>query len=182
MAAKQAVGDATSCLQAAKATPEGQTVFARLWANDPALDTADKLTDPKPLTKDERNALVQFHSKALPCRQFIVDHDTRYAAWELPYWEQLFQRSDSIYLKLASGELPVGVANKLTIESTGKFQVDVSQGHAEAVRIEDAQRQRAAEAMLQAGALMAASQPRPTTTTTNCNWFGNSLNCTSLRQ
>jgi hypothetical protein len=76
----------------------------------------------------------------------------------------------------------VGVANKLVIESNGKFQADVSQGHAEAVRFEEIQRQQAAQAMLQASAVMAAAQPRPTMTTTNCNWLGNQLNCTSLRQ
>jgi hypothetical protein len=126
--------------------------------------------------------LALYHGKAVPCRQIIVAHDTRYAAWELPYWEQYFQRSDSIYPKLASGELPVGVANKLAIESNGKFQADVSQGHAEAVRIEEIQRQQAAQAMLQASAQMMAARPRPTMTTTDCNWFGNQLNCTSMRQ
>jgi hypothetical protein len=71
-----------------------------------------------------------------------------------------------------SGEIPVGLANRLFIESGGKFQVDVSKGRADAVRAEEAQRQRAAEALL-------ASLPK--TTTTNCNWFGNSLSCNSTR-
>jgi hypothetical protein len=73
----------------------------------------------------------------------------------------------------------VGLANKLAIESNGKFQVDVSRGHADAVRIEEAQRQRAAEALLQASSQIAASQPRMTTT--NCMWMGNMLNCTSMQ-
>lgn len=182
VARQQAANDLTACFRAAKATPEAQLLFTRLWAEDPALDNAEKLSDPKPLNKEERDALVRYHSKVQPCRQIIVAHDTRYAAWELPYWQQYFQRIDAIYIKLASGELPAGVANKLTIESTGKFQADVSQGHAEAVRIEEIQRQQAAQAMLQASAAMMASQPRPTTTTTNCNWLGNQLNCTSMRQ
>jgi hypothetical protein len=48
----------------------------------------------------------------------------------------LYQRSDAIFYKLASGEIPVGLANKLLIECRGKFQVDVSKGHANAVRLE----------------------------------------------
>jgi hypothetical protein len=71
------------------------------------------------------------------CRQIIIGHDTQYAAWELPYWQEYFQRSDAIFHRLASGEISVGLANKLTIESTGKFQVDVSKGHATAVRVEE---------------------------------------------
>jgi len=122
-------------------------VYERLWAGD-NTDTAAKLNDLKPLTKEEQNAYVQVHHKMQRCRQIVIDYDNRYAAWETPYWQQLFQRSDAIFSKLASGEFSVGLANKLSIESAGKFEVDVSKGHANAVRIEEARRQRAAEAML----------------------------------
>jgi hypothetical protein len=115
-----------------------------------------------------------------PCRQIIIAHDNQYAAWETPYWQDLFQRGDAIFYKLASGEIPVGLANKLSIESGCKFQADVSRGHADAVRSEEAQRQRDAEAMLQAGTQLLASQQRQVTST-NCSWFGNTLNCTSMR-
>ena len=114
----------------------------------------------------------------MQCRQIIVSHDNRYAAWETPIYQEFFERSDQIFYKLASGELPVGLANRLYIESNGKLQVDLSKGHADAVRVDEARQQQAAQALLQASAQMAASQPR--TTTTNCTWFGNSLNCTSL--
>jgi hypothetical protein len=36
--------------------------------------------------------------------------------------QAMHQRADQIFYKLASGELPVGVANKLYIESSGQFQ------------------------------------------------------------
>jgi hypothetical protein len=75
--------------------------------------------------------------------------------------------------------MTVGVANQLTIESIGKFQVDVSKGYADAVRVDEIQRQRAAEAMMQASKQLLASQQ---VTTTNCSWFGNNLNCASGRQ
>jgi hypothetical protein len=177
MAAQEATKSATECARTIKASPEGQLLYTRLWSFDDS-DTAAKFSDSAPLTNEQRNALVQVHNKVLQCRQIIVAHDNRYAAWETPYWEEYFQRSDAIFYKLASGEMPVGLANKLAIESNGKFQVDVSRGHADAVRIEEAQRQRAAEALLQASTQIAASQPR--TTTTNCMWTGNMLNCTSM--
>jgi hypothetical protein len=178
-ATHEAILSAGNCIKEARATPEGQIVGARLWLND-GTDTADKLSDPKPLTKDERNAFVIMHNKLLACRQIIIAHDNQYAAWETPYWQDLFQRGDAIFYKLASGEIPVGIANKLTIESAGKFQSDVSRGRADAVRVEEAQRQRAAEAMLQAGTQLLASQQRQVTTT-NCAWMGNNINCTSVR-
>jgi hypothetical protein len=180
MAAKQAMTDATACVKSVRSSSEGQVVYARLWAGDDS-DTANKLSDAKPLLENERNALVQVHNKMRPCREIILAHDNRFAAWETPYWNELFERGDAIFYKLASGEMPVGMANKLSIESQGKFQTDVSKGHADAVRIEDAQRQRAAEIMLQSSAQILASQPRPQMTTTNCSWIGNNLNCTSFR-
>lgn len=170
------------CVAENKATPEAQMLAARIWNGD-GTDTAAKLSDPNPLTRAERDALVQVHNRSVQCRQILIAYDNQYAAWETPYLQELFQRTDEIFYKLASGELPVGLANKLRIESTGKFQVDVSRGHADAVRVEEAQRQQAAQAMLQASAqaLTAAAQSRPQMTTTNCTWLGNTLNCTSMR-
>jgi hypothetical protein len=174
--------NATACIQQARISPDGQLIYGRLWVND-GTDTAAKLSDPNPLTMDERNALVRHHYQVLPCRQIILDHDNRFAAWEAPYWQELFRRSDEIYVRLASGELPVGTANRLSIESFGKFQADVSRGHANAVAAEEIRQQRASEAMLMAGsqilAASAANQPR--TTTTNCSWFGNTINCVGTR-
>jgi hypothetical protein len=103
----------------------------------------------------------------------------------------MYQRTNQIFYKLASGELPVGLANKLYIESNGQFQADLAHGHTDAVRADEAERQRLAEAMIQANALR-ATQPQapqvqmpstqaPRMTTTNCTWLGNTLNCTSMR-
>jgi hypothetical protein len=181
MAAQRAAGKATECLQVLRTTEEAKILRARIWQND-GTDTSDKLSDPKPLTKAERDALVRQHAQVLPCRQIIIDHDNQFAAWETPYWQAFFERSDAIYLRLASGEMAVGAANRLSIESLGRFQTEVSRGHAEAVQIEEMRRQRAAEAMLQASALILASQPRTTTTTTNCTWMGNNLNCLSSQR
>ena len=64
-------------------------VFSRLLVGD-GSDNADKLVDPKPLTKEERSALLQYHNRILPYRQILIAHDNRYAAWETPYWQELF--------------------------------------------------------------------------------------------
>jgi hypothetical protein len=176
--AVDAAKKAKACIADVHATPEYQMVAARLWQFD-NTDTAAKLSDPNPLSPAERNALVQVHNRVVPCRQIIISHDNQFAAWETPYWEDYFQRSDEIFYKLASGELPVGIANKMAIESQGKFQSDVSRGHADAVQVAEVQQQQAAEAMMRAGAQVAASQPRMKTT--NCTWLGNTLNCTSMR-
>jgi len=183
IATQQDAKKAKECLAEAQATPEGQLVYRRIWKGDgDGTDTADKLTDPKPLTPAERDALVRFHGRVAQCRMIIISHDNQYAAWETQYWQEYFQRSDQIFYKLASGEIPVGLANKLYIESTGQFQVDVSEGHADAVRVEEAERQHAAEMMLQTNAQLAAAQPatQPRMSTTNCSWVGNNLNCTTM--
>jgi hypothetical protein len=177
--ADQASSEALTCLHAIKSSPDGRAVYARLWASN-ETDNADKLADQKPLTRDEREALVRVHNKVQPCRRIIIAHDNKFAAWETPYWQDLFRRQDVIFTRLASGEMAVGVANKLTIESLGTFQADVSRGHADAVQLDDIRRQRTAEALINASAQMAASQPRPRMMTTNCFWSGNNLNCTSL--
>jgi hypothetical protein len=188
MITQQAMKDAqeksAKCAADNMATPEGHVIWARLWRGD-GSDTAAKLSDPNPLTPAERNALVQVHSRALQCRQFLDGYDSQYAAWAMPYDQAMHQRTDQIFYKLASGDLPVGVANKLYIESNGQFQADLAQGHADAVRADEAERQRLAEAMIQSGALTTATKPQlqtaqaPRMTTTNCSWLGNTLNCTS---
>jgi hypothetical protein len=176
-ATQQTAKPASSCLQDVKSSQEGQIVYAKLWASD-ATDTAAKLSDPNPLTPTERDALVQVHNNIVSCGQMIISDDSRSAAWELPYWLNYFQRSDAIFNKLASGELPVGLANKLTIESNGKFQADVSRRYPDAVPVDEAQQQQAAEALMQASAQITAPQPQSRLTLINCRWVANTLSCT----
>jgi hypothetical protein len=68
---KRAVVDFTACANEVKETPEWKAVSARIWQFDTS-DTADKLTDSKPLSESERNDLVQVHAKMQPCRQIII--------------------------------------------------------------------------------------------------------------
>jgi hypothetical protein len=170
------------CVVDVRATPESQLVSARLWIGD-GTDGVTKLNDAKPLSPPEREALAQVHERSAQCRQ-IVSQDKRYAAWQSPPWQEYFQRGDAIFYKLSTGEIPVGLANKLAIESRGKFQAEVLKERADAVRPQEVQQQREAEAMLRTNTQMAASQPRQgrqRVTTANCAWFGNSVNCNGVR-
>lgn len=169
--------NAADCTRAVKSSPEGQAVYARLWAFDDS-DTAAKLNDPAPLTKEQQKALIEVHKKNLQCRAITPINNDTYVAWVTPYREAYFQRGDAIFRELVSGEIPVGLANKLIIESNAKFLDDVSKGRPEAVRSEEIQRQQAAETLLQASAV---SQPQPKPPTVNCTWFDNALNCTGVR-
>jgi hypothetical protein len=179
LAAQQTVTNTKACIEQALSAPAGELVSRRLWRGD-STDTIAKLTDPKPLTPQEREALLRFHNTLLPCRQMILDHDNRFTAWETPYWQEFFTRTDAIHTKLETGEIPVGLANRLSIESYGQFQTEVSRAHANAVQMEEVQRQQTAQAMLQASAQMLAAQPKsPQITDTNCMWLGNMLNCTT---
>jgi hypothetical protein len=144
-----------------------------------STDNAAKLSDPNPPTPAERDALVKGHSKALECRQIIISHDNVFAAWELPHWRAYFARQDELFTKLASGELPVGVANKLNIESTDQFQTEAARGQADETRLQQVQGERRTEAAMQASAAMAANQPRMTSQ--HCTWMGNSINCTGTQ-
>jgi hypothetical protein len=149
----------------------------RLWQDD-GTDTAEKLSDPKPLTPAERDALVLVHNKQVQCRQIIIAHDNIFAAWEAQHWQAFFQRQDQLFYKLASGELPVGVANKLSIDSWDQLRVEGSKGQADEVHFQQTQATQRAAAMAQANAALAANQPRMTTT--NCTWIGNTINCTGM--
>src|SRR5215469_15577739 len=168
-AIQQSAKSASSCLQDVKSSQEGQIVYAKLWASD-ATDTEAKLSDLNPLTPTERDALVQVHNNiiSISCRQIIFSDDSRSAAWKLPYWLDYFHRSDAIFNKLASGELPIGLANKFTIESNGKFQADLLRRHPDAVPVDEVQQQQAAEALVQASAQSTSAEPNSRLTALNC--------------
>jgi len=165
------------CVADYKATPEARMLSARMWQDD-GSDTAAKLSDPNPLTPAERDALVKIHPKAVDCRQIIITHDQLFAAWELQHWQAYFQREDQLFYKLASGELPVGVANKLAIDSWDEAKLQGAKGAADENRFQQIQATQRAAAAAQVSAAYVANQPRMTTT--NCTWMGNSINCTGM--
>jgi hypothetical protein len=178
-ATQQSANSGPSCLQDVKSSQEGQIVYAKLWASD-ETDTVAKLKDPNPLTPTERDALVQVHNNITSCSWMFISGERRSEVWELPYWLDYFKRSDAIFNKLAIGELPIGLANKLTIESNGKFQADVSRSHPDAIPVDEARQQQAAEALLQASAQV--PDPDSRLSATNCRWIANALSCTKPAQ
>jgi hypothetical protein len=125
---------------------------------------------------------VRVHNRQVACRKNAIEYGSRYRALEMPYVQDYLRRQDAIFAKLASGEMVVSTANKLTIESHGKFQAEDARGHADAVLLSDIRRQQAAEALLQASAQISASQRSqvPQVTNTNCYWSGSNLNCSSV--
>jgi hypothetical protein len=177
IATQQSANSGPTCLQDVKSSQEAQIVYAKLWASD-ETDTVAKLNDPNPLTPTERDALVQVHNNITSCSWMFISGERRSEVWELPYWLDYFKRSDAIFNKLASGELPIGLANKLTIESNGKFQADVSRSHPDAIPIDEALQQQAAEALLQAS----APDPDSRLSATNCRWIANTLSCAKPAQ
>ncbi len=184
-AATEARAKFAKCGAENRVTTEGKIIAGRLWMGD-GTDTAAKLLDPYPLTPAERSALVQLHSRAVQCRQIIIAHADQYAAWQSPILQGYAQRSDEVFNKLASGEIPVGLANKLSIESDRKLQDELASGraasgHVEGVRTDQVRREQATDAVLAQSNQIAAAQPAPRMPTTYCSWLGNTLNCASLR-
>jgi len=118
----------------------------------------------------------------MSCRQTIISDNSRSEAWKLPYRLDYFNRSDAIFNKLASGEFPIGLANKLSIESNGKFQADLSRSHPDAIPVDEAQQQQADEALKQASAQITAPEPQSRLTSINCRWVANTLSCTMSSQ
>ena len=181
IATQQTAKSGSSCRQDVKSSQEGQIVYAKLWASD-ATDTEAKLSDPNPLTPTERDALAQVHNDIISCRQTIISDNSRSEVWKLPYWQDYFKRSDAIFNKLASGELPIGLANRLSVESNGKFQADLSRSHPDAVPVDEAQQQQADEALKQASGQITAPKPQSRLTSINCRWVANTLSCTMSSQ
>jgi hypothetical protein len=97
IATQQDSKKAKECFAEARTTPEGQLLHKRIWSFD-STDTADKLSDPNPLTPPERDALIQLNNRMGPCRQIIIAHDNQYAAWGDAVLAGAFSEKRSNYL------------------------------------------------------------------------------------
>jgi hypothetical protein len=118
-------------------SPEGQLLAKRLWLG--GSDTvAAKLTDPKPLTQPEKDALGIFHGRALQCRQIADNWDSQHSPHAMPAATAWHARSDAIYLRYISGD-PVGEVNKAAMASWDQFQSDTAQANANAIATAQAQ-------------------------------------------
>jgi hypothetical protein len=168
------------CMADNNATAEGKTLAPRLWMED-SSDAAEKLLDPNPLTPAEREAIVPFHTRAVQCRQIIITHASQRAAAGASFFQDYAKRSDAIFYKLANGQIPVGLANRLSIESDRKLLADLANGRANNISPEEAARQRSLEEMIEEGNRLAVSQAQTGAPAPTCTWLGTSLYCTNAR-
>lgn len=170
------------CTSENVATAEGKLLSERLWMED-ASDGVEKLADANPLTAEEREALVKFHNKALQCRQIIITHAQKTSPAQAALFQDHGKRSDAIFSRLANGLIPVGLANRLSIESDRKLLIDLSNGHADTLGPQEAARQRETDELLEASdRLTAEAQAKSKTPMPTCTWLGNSLYCTNPHQ
>lgn len=189
-----AISNATSCARDINASPETSMIYSRLWLGD-GNDSADKLRDPAPLTPEQKAAFTNLHNRLLQCRQAVTSANATSSTAATAYQDEYAQRNDAIYDKLVNDDLPVGLANKLFIESTGKFQADMLRANPRSLPPEQIARQQSAEAMISTTAAeMAAAQAAenkhkrgkqrqakrtaPAPAPPNCTWVGNTLECT----
>jgi len=194
---EEALKQGNRCARELADAPETAKVYQRLWLGD-GNDPIAKLRDPEPLTPDEKATLTQFQNKFMHCRQIVTSGGGESATWEAVLKEQYNERSDAIYYRLINNDLPVGLANRLTIESAGKLQAEILRDHPGSVPRRDIALQQAAEDMLrEAGPFVAAQPPAPPPpkgktrqakqvpppppAAPNCKWVGNSLDCTTIR-
>jgi hypothetical protein len=169
-------GKFKKCMAETRATPEGRMLAPRLWMED-SSDAVEKLLDPNPLTPTEREALAAFHNRAVQCRQIVLAHAKRYTAGQAPFFQDYARRADAIFYKLANGQIPVGLANRLTIESDRKLLEDLANGRGDAVSAEETERQRSLDAMITASNRLAAAQTQSGPPAPTCTWLGNALYC-----
>jgi hypothetical protein len=190
-AGQRALKDANSCANDVATSPQAVTIYRRVWLGD-GTDTPDKLRDPAPLTTDERTALAQYHAQMLQCRQGVPAAGSASDPRDMQYRDAVFQRSLAVYSKLETGELNVGAANRLLIESNGKFQADMARDHLRPLPPAAIEAQKNAEKMVAAaGQAQAAQQPparsskprqaEQRSATPACAWAGDALNCTPTR-
>jgi hypothetical protein len=180
--------DANACANDVASSAQAVTIYRRVWLGD-GTDTPDKLRDQAPLTTDERTALAQYHAQILQCRQGIPADPSGTQTPEMRDRDAVFQRSLTVYSKLETGELNVGAANKLLIESNGKFQADVLRDHLRPPPPAAIEAQKNAEKMVQAADQAQAPLARPSKprqaeqkpAMPACTWAGDALNCTPAR-
>lgn len=177
--AKQVDDRAGACYRAISTSPDGKLVNTRIWAFD-ETDTPQKLSDPKPLNEQERAALLRAHNKVKECRRIVQDHNQTHASWAHVLLTEHHARNDMIYLKLVSGEAPVGLANRALAEERNRYMTAFSRGADNQQQIAAAENAEAARRMgnaLQEWGKNMQQQSR--SVNTQCQWVGSVWNCNS---
>jgi hypothetical protein len=201
----EALKDAGHCARDVLGSHEATVVYSRLWLGD-GTDTPDKLRDTAPLTPEEQDALSRVRYSMRECKQKLVirSMDQPASMPDMQARDASIQRTDAILEKVATGEISIGMANRLFVQSNGIFLAEVTKANPKLVSRQQRHLQEQAEVMLAENEkVMAEEQARrraeeeaeaklrknkgktrqaeQTPADTNCAWSGNTLNCIAVR-
>ncbi len=184
---------ATACFGQINSDPAYTDLLERHSAlKDVHLATLAQQTDPSYVTQREVDLLSERRERGMPCRQVLID-GYKVAPTVDVLWTELYARHDAALIQLIKRQITWGeyITSSRAIfeDETAKMQAAGRRIDAELNaehRQETAQRAAAAQAFSNAmyqqqllnqnqQAINAANRP----VTTNCNRFGNSVNCTS---
>jgi hypothetical protein len=115
----------------------------RLWTSN-GPNSVTKLSDPTLLSPPERDALLRMDTAARQCQEITINFHQQYAAWRLPAIQAYFATVRDIGMKLAAGQITVGVANQYYAQSEQRFENDT----AKAKQVAEQQDREQAEAAL----------------------------------
>lgn len=165
-----------ACEDAKQKTPAFQLIKLRLYTGDPII--YEQVLDQGQLTPEESKALGELIAlEDGGCKGILLERIAKRSPARLPAYANWYARRLAIDMKLLSGEIPVGTANRLYIEATRHFEVENAAASADEAARAAAAAQLAASQVLMTQAL--SRQPVNRITTTQCSWIGNLLNCTT---
>jgi len=147
--------------------------------------TMAQLSDDTKPTKQESRLLIEYHDDLMPCRQAYVEKIQNIAPTVVQVLSEEWVDSDRITIKLSKREITWGEAAQQRQEIVLAARKHLNEA-AQTQMLLNAQQETANAATTQAQAAMfQAMKPPPIQipayqpTTTNCNAYGNTLNCRS---
>jgi hypothetical protein len=175
-----------------------------LFRNDDSANKVSLMSSSAKLSENQKKALLEVISAGQECRSGIKQGMASFPAL-LPSYDNFFGEMDIVYANLISKKITIGQANQEKARLTAKAKTDYSAGIAamvnqfrqqhnqemQARQAEDMQRRAiAAQYLMNQQSINAAQQMNNQNqlnnqiinnkpVTTNCNKFGNQVNCTS---
>ena len=181
-----AKAESAACLQPINSDPTFEALTKHMPLEDINRATLLQMTDSTKATNHEVNLLSERHSRIQSCRKIFLEGLAKVAPSLVAVWVEEYAKADQNLVDLARqnvtwGEYIARTKNILAelqtkyVAALQKIQTNLEASHQQ----ELAQRQAAANAMLQyyqnQQLLNAISRP----VTTNCNRFGSMVNCTT---
>lgn len=174
--------------------PEMNPVRAQIPA-DPSKATVEQLSDTRLPTSLQRQVFANFERWGAVCIQATANYVHEYAPYATQALDEDNQKSKLLLAKMYDGHMTFGEFNQKRAEIHSAFVKEAyaaqnqyrSQQQQVAIQQQQLQAQRAeaAAALIRAENSYRPPQtymlpiPVPRTTTTNCQRWGNSINCTS---